>query len=271
MMTGEGKTLVIPGGIDRASVDGLADLLADALGRPAPVGAVPFVAPVLLFGRLAALAGLADGGESLGEPGPILLHESQMIEMLRPLRVGADLRADLRVGVESAEDALSRLDFSLTDESGVVVMRGQTGVQRLFDAGADFAPPVRYPRSRMGKISHEVSLRGITAAHLVTYSALTGDRNPIHANARAAARLGLAAPVVPGMILAGLAEFVLPPSCDAYRIGLMRIRFVAPLLQDQRFHIRSLVSEGRPDRLRQILTTEADHLICVADLHLKPR
>ncbi|KAF8056456.1 phaJ [Scenedesmus sp. PABB004] len=46
--------------------------------------------------------------------------------------------------------------------------------------------------------------RAFSAADAAGFGALTGDANPIHADRAAAAAAGLAAPVVPGMLLASL-------------------------------------------------------------------
>lgn len=102
----------------------------------------------------------------------------------------------------------------------------------------------------------------ITEAHLVLFSGLTGDFNPVHVNERAASRSRFGGRIAPGMLTAGLVSAVLGtklPGPGSVYVS-QTLRFRAPVHPGETVTARVEVTEVVPDRRRVRLRTtcEAD-------------
>lgn len=97
----------------------------------------------------------------------------------------------------------------------------------------------------------------ITEAHLVLFSGLTGDFNPVHVNERAASRSRFGGRIAPGMLTAGLVSAVLGtklPGPGSVYVG-QTLRFQDPVYPGDTVTARVEVTEIVPDRRRVRLRT----------------
>jgi 3-hydroxybutyryl-CoA dehydratase len=109
------------------------------------------------------------------------------------------------------------------------------------------------------KIGDEASLtRTITEVHIVNYAGLTGDWNPVHADAEHAAQSMFGERIAHGMLVAGLISAVLGtqlPGLNSIYIG-QDLSFVAPVKIGDTITVTVTVTEKRDDkRIIKLRTT----------------
>lgn len=109
------------------------------------------------------------------------------------------------------------------------------------------------------KIGDEASLaRTITEAHIVNYAGLTGDWNPIHADAEHAAQSMFGERIAHGMLVAGLISTVLGtqlPGPNSIYLG-QDLKFTAPVKIGDTVTVAVTVTEKRDDkRIVKLRTT----------------
>lgn len=208
--------VVTVGGLSGSDCAALAALLLGLSGRAgAAAGHTPLIAPVLLMGR-AELAVAAHAMQP--SPGLCALHESQRIERLAPLPMDAPLRLSaaqtdggfaLTITAETGDAPLVRLLTRLRFASPAQIagLTGATFGDRMAGQGATWA-----------------KTRPLDAQSVARYLSLSHDRNPIHRDDQAARAAGLSGVVVPGMMIAGLAESLLDAPATT-----LATRFMAPV------------------------------------------
>jgi 3-hydroxybutyryl-CoA dehydratase len=109
------------------------------------------------------------------------------------------------------------------------------------------------------KIGDEASLtRTITEVHIVNYAGLTGDWNPVHADAEHAAQSMFGERIAHGMLVAGLISAVLGsqlPGPNSIYLG-QDLSFVAPVKIGDTVKVVVTVTEKRDDkRIIKLRTT----------------
>lgn len=109
------------------------------------------------------------------------------------------------------------------------------------------------------KIGDEASLtRTITEAHIVNYAGLTGDWNPVHADAEHAAQSMFGERIAHGMLVAGLTSAVLGtqlPGPNSIYLG-QDLKFIAPVKIGDTITVAVTVTEKRDDkRIVKLRTT----------------
>ena len=101
------------------------------------------------------------------------------------------------------------------------------------------------------KVGDEASLtRTITEVHIVNYAGLTGDWNPVHADAEHAARSMFGERIAHGMLVAGLISAVLGtelPGPNSIYLG-QDLRFAAPVKIGDTIKVVVTVTEKRDDK-----------------------
>jgi 3-hydroxybutyryl-CoA dehydratase len=101
------------------------------------------------------------------------------------------------------------------------------------------------------KVGDESSLaRTITEAHIVNYAGLTGDWNPLHADAEHAAQSMFGERIAHGMLVAGLISAVLGtqlPGPNSIYLG-QDLKFVAPVKIGDTITVAVTVTEKRDDK-----------------------
>jgi 3-hydroxybutyryl-CoA dehydratase len=108
-------------------------------------------------------------------------------------------------------------------------------------------------------VGDEASLtRTITEAHIVIYAGLTGDWNPVHADAEQAAQSMFGERIAHGMLVAGLISAVLGsqlPGPNSIYLG-QDLSFVAPVKIGDTVKVVVTVTEKRDDkRIIKLRTT----------------
>ena len=265
-MTGaDDMTMPLPGGLDAGRTAALADLVAQIAGA-APLQSLPYLAPALLFAN-ASVQDRLDMPHAAADQ--ILVQEYQGITCLCAVIPGADL-----VATASAQHKASgaAYRFALADRDGNGIAQLDTAL-RLFPAD-DLAAvkPMRLRPDMLGDAdwSDEIS---VPQSAIDTYLALSGDGNPIHSDARQAAALGLAAPVVPGLFLISMIQPICEAALPGTALASLKARFLAPLCADQAFRI-ALQQRGRAagtdhHKLRAYAIGSDDRVLAIADLQVQ--
>jgi 3-hydroxybutyryl-CoA dehydratase len=109
------------------------------------------------------------------------------------------------------------------------------------------------------KVGDEASLtRTITEVHIVNYAGLTGDWNPVHADAEHAAQSMFGERIAHGMLVAGLISAVLGtqlPGPNSIYLG-QDLSFVAPVKIGDTVKVVVTVTDKRDDkRIIKLQTT----------------
>ncbi len=109
------------------------------------------------------------------------------------------------------------------------------------------------------KVGDEASLtRTITEVHIVNYAGLTGDWNPVHADAEHAAQSMFGERIAHGMLVAGLISAVLGtqlPGPNSIYLG-QDLSFVAPVKIGDTVKVTVTVTEKRDEkRIIKLRTT----------------
>jgi 3-hydroxybutyryl-CoA dehydratase len=110
------------------------------------------------------------------------------------------------------------------------------------------------------KVGDEASIsRTITEAHIVAFSGLTGDNNPIHVDAQHAAESIFGERIAHGMLVAGLISAVLGsdlPGPNSIYLG-QDLKFTAPVKIGDTVTVAVTVTEKRDDKKIITLRTTA--------------
>ena len=118
------------------------------------------------------------------------------------------------------------------------------------------------------KIGDEASLtRTITEVHIVNYAGLTGDWNPMHADAEHAAQSMFGERIAHGMLVAGLISAMLGtqlPGPNSIYLG-QDLNFVAPVKIGDTLKVIVTVTEKRDDKriikLRTYATNQRGEMV----------
>ena len=118
------------------------------------------------------------------------------------------------------------------------------------------------------KIGDEASLtRTITEVHIVNYAGLTGDWNPVHADAEHAAQSMFGERIAHGMLVAGLISAVLGtqlPGPNSIYLG-QDLSFTAPVKIGDTIKVIVTVTEKRDDKriikLRTYATNQRGEMV----------
>lgn len=108
-------------------------------------------------------------------------------------------------------------------------------------------------------------------AWLRRYAAASGDDNPIHVDAKAARSIGLAGPVVQGMLLMGLVDTALAGWLPGAQCDKLSTRFALPVAVDETVSIAARVvradaMEGRARlTLRIFLRDSTDKVVALGE------
>lgn len=177
-------------------------------------------------------------------PGTVgLLQYEHDMRFVRPLRLGDRVvsRAAVEPGREGRRGLLARLgvttrrDDSVVSEmeAGLLVM-DEAAIGRVTErAGHGRGKALRLPDGRSPDLSRRFH---IGVEHIERYSEVSGDRNPVHLDARVATALGLPGVIAQGVLILSCA---LHAGVDAYadgdptRIRRVRARLASPVFPDE--------------------------------------
>ncbi len=246
----------LPGGLSGTLADRFGILLTEIHG--ANFDSLPTLAAALLFSAPSVQDQLRMPEASDGH---LLIHDYQSVAFSGP--VPTDTPLDARVETRR-EDGFAEYSFSLAGPDGPVAML--TTALRIVSR-ADIAaakPAILRPEALRGAAWSDTL--HITQAQTDTYLDLSGDQNPIHRADGPAQSYGLPGPVVPGLLLAALADPQLHATQPDSRIATLKARFLSALTVDDPFRI-GLQPRG-PGKARACLLGADDRSIALIDLIL---
>jgi len=245
------KTVTV--GLDPARIAGLRGLVGEITNKP--LDASPWLAPALLFSEPASQIGIEMPTPDANE---ILVHDYQSITHHSQLPAGVDLLAEMR---RNEKGPTTEIDISITD-GGAPGAALKIALRRV--PRQDFAAlaPTRFTEAQISGLVSSSAELAISQAQIDAYVALSGDENPIHSNPAEARSLGLAAPIVPGLLLAAAVQPFVPGLLFA-----MKCRFMAPLCADEPFKIAVL--PRAPGRVRALIYGRDRRGLAIADLQGK--
>ena len=227
--------------------------------------AAPLVAPASLLGH-AVVAPLM---RAMAPPeGMSVLHESQVFR-----RTGAyqlDTPVTIKI-VQKASTSGVQFDFSLSDACGAVGEM-QTRLRFVSSETVSTFKGSAFPTHLDTAETQWRTSRAFNSQQIADYVRLMHDENPIHTDVQAAKRAGFSNVVVPGMQIAGVAEYVLSDIWPLAAISEMKVRFMAPVFLGEtvRFAVtpRKFDDQSRVVVARCIVVTETGLIAAIADTAL---
>lgn len=209
-------------------------------------------------------------------PGPGTLQLEQ--ELMFPTATFTGEEVEVRVEVTQAQPAenLVELTTLVLRPDGNPGLQGRTRVRlphtsTLFEPSSQAHPPLAsgsLPFKGMAVGQRAGTRRTFTDADLAEYVALTGDANPIFADARYAQQLGLDGPLLPGGLLGGLFSYLLGTELPGRGTNYLkqRLHFLAPAYVGQPLTASVEIIRIRPDKqlvnLSTVCTGAMDSVVC---------
>lgn len=179
--------------------------IAAAVAGAAPCAAVPFAAPLLLFARLGADERAAVFAP---RPGRMLVQDSLSLEAVDRLMPGETLAVRRADPVAGRVDGPFLFDVALTRTGGAAIATVKAGLSLLPSEAVVRAEGLAPPRARPGETVHRLEIVPIGQEVVDRWLRLVGDDNPVHGLAFRDVVPELAAPIVPGALLAAAAEAI---------------------------------------------------------------
>lgn len=249
----------LPKGLAADRVAQLGDLIADIAG--ATVTSRPYLAPALLFADKAVQAEI---GMPVAEAHEILVQDYQAVSHTADLPLNTALKATCRT---TAKGSTTELHIDLAGCTTLV-----TALRRVPRQDLSAIKATRFHDTRaLGSLAMTGPLI-IRQAQVDRYLSLSGDGNPIHHDPGAARSLGLANPIVPGLLLVSTVQPTSAHALPGARLHGLKARFMAPLCVSDRFHI-AVQSRGTADgltRLRAGLFADNARALAIADMQFMP-
>lgn len=252
----------IDGGISDADVARLR-LLLDGVSGSGGCAQVPVIAPAMLLGDPAIASHM---GGMTAPHGLAVLHESQRFQK------SSDTKPRDFAEVEIARqtgDTSARFDFriwhkDICQAEMTTRLRYVTPAQLRALRGTRFSERLNAPDAVWSQTA------ALTQTVVADYLTLAHDHNPIHRDTQAAQAAGFDGPVVPGMLLCGLAEFALLGAVPTVRIREMKVRFLAAVGVGEALRIGVMLrpsSQGGQATAARVFAVTKDSLIAaIADV-----
>ena len=174
-------------------------------------------------------------------PGPLVLDAERHLELLAPLPLEGTVQVRSRllsVHPRPRNAAFAEVEAEVADSTGRVCVRMVSGsFRRGVAALGDIEPFEGAGISRSTKIAMpehapDLDLLAHIAANQAHIYRLSGDYNPLHIDAEAAAFGGFRAPILHGLCTYGhCGQLLLGALCDgdAARFGSLKVRFSSPV------------------------------------------
>lgn len=251
------RRLTLPGGLSPARARSLAALVAEVTGDTCAASETPWLAPALLFSDPAVQERMDVPRPA---PGEVLVHDYQAIRFDTSLTPGVPLEAALS---RESTAGNTTYHFALA-ESGQPAARLETALRLVpaADIGAARPAAMRPEALRGASVSPRIA---VSQAQTDRYLSLSDDRNPIHSELQAARMMGLAAPAVPGLLLAGLIQPAVRAAAGDAPLHELKARFLAPLEMDAGLQV-AVQARGGAGRMRALLLGDGMRALAIADL-----
>ena len=192
-----------------------------------------------------------------------MLHHSQQIEVLKPLRPDARLRVVGKVAglYDLKRVAISVFSIDAYDEDDDLVTRGEVTLLLRNDGGFGGERPPKTERvTPPGRDPDFEAREHVEPTQALLYR-LNGDYNPLHADPDFAAQVGFDKPILHGLCTYGFAgRAVVNGACagDSDRLATLRGQFSNPVFPGDTLIIRgwnendrtvlAVTTEERPDK-----------------------
>lgn len=258
------------------------DRFAALSGDDNPIHVDPQFSARTAFGRTVAHGMLLYGAVSaaLGTllPGPGTWQLEQELMFPSPTYTGEQVTIQLGITDLQPADGLAELATVLTRPDGNVGLQGRSLV-RL--PGSGMGPPSSWQLPRPPARPTEAAVfrglevgqravirRSFTSQDLAEYVDLTGDSNPLFADARYARQLGLNGPTIPGSLLGGLFSYLLGTRLPGRGTNYLkqRLAFPQPAYPGQEITAEVEVVRLRPHKelvnLSTVCTNPAGESVC---------
>jgi acyl dehydratase len=166
-----------------------------------------------------------------------VLHGEQYLTLHRPLSPAGTVLGRTRIVdlLDKGRDkgAVLFTERSLIDEASGALIATMTSVAMLRgDGGFGGNPGPQPPPHRLPETAPKMSVDLETHHNSALIYRLSGDRNPLHADPKAAAAGGFKMPILHGLCTFGVAGRALIRACcggDPARLRSMQVRFSAPV------------------------------------------
>ncbi len=213
-------------------------------------------------------------GSRLPGPGTLQIEQELMFPTATP--TGEDVELRVEVTEVQPTGGLADLSTLIIRPDGNPGLQGRTRVRlphTSLSLGADaLVPALPIPEAGSFKgleIGQRAQTRRtFTAADLAEYADLSGDTNPVFADADFARGLGLEGPLIPGGLLGGLFSFLLGSELPGRGTNYLkqRLHFPAPAYVDQLLTASVEIIRIRPDKqlvnLSTVCADAADNVVC---------
>ncbi len=215
---------------------------------------------MLLYGAVSSVL-----GTRLPGPGSFQLEQ----ELMFPAATYAGEQVTIRLQVTGTDLAsgLADITTSIVKPDGDIGLQGRAlvrlpgatlisgGPERRVGSGSEAGEGVSLKGLEIGQTAE--TQREFTVADVDEYADLTGDANPIFTDASHARRLGLVAPVIPGVLLGGLFSTLLGTRLPGRGTNYLKQRlvFLKPAHPGEEIHARVEVIRLRPGKQLVNLST----------------
>jgi acyl dehydratase len=270
-MAGSPQPVRIDAGIGEADIGAIAGLGATLTGRERSGVQCPLIAALLLFSKL-------DFPERASlfapRPGRVLVQEYLSIASFGPLAGDQPILVFSAFHPSPDENGIATIQARLsnTAQEPLVDLKA---VLRIAPVATFVEPGPVLPRAATGSGLLRLQTRAFEDAHVSRYLALVGDTNLVHSDRAFIASLGLPDAVVPGGLIAALAEPAVEQFFDGAEIASMKIRFTAPVFLGSKIdvcaQVRQVGAEGRPRDVRLFFVNAGSHIAAIGDIALRER
>ncbi len=265
------------GEFSAAAGDALADLLASLIGgRQMPESVpVPVITPVLLMAQAQNGDGQRVFGPDATDEQMITVHEYQSIETRIPLLPARSYQITTSFTAAAKPGSAFGFCALIYDLAGNLCVTTETKLRHLHRKDRARLNGVALPRQIAASEIDWFETGVLSQAAVEQYLLLSGDDNPLHRDRDHARGFGLDDVIVPGMLVAGLAQYGLGQTLSQPAPPEMRIRFMAPVDVGSivRFGVINRDQPGASGQCRRrVLALRADETLAfIADFMLSGR
>ena len=244
--------------VNICAVRDIGDISAEILGAK-PFDDAPLTFPLLLFGQFEK-----DVKTHLYIDDRCLVQESLSISLSAP--VGNEWSFQIAPVATTDDRGTTILKVSLSHVSGgricdVRAALRRESVDRLMVAAMPFDLAGRGFEMRDPCVTPPIDEN-----YVDRYLKLVGDDNPIHAAVRRGVSAELPAAIVPGGLIAMIAEAALRRAFHGASLVQMNMRFTSPIFVGDRLRIYVQKRESDVRRARGVMCNEAGGLVAACDV-----
>ena len=197
-----------------------------------------------------------------------MVHHSQQLDVLRPLRPEARLRVMGRVSglYDLKRLAMSVFSIEALDEDDELIIRGEVTLVLRNDGGFGGARPPKTERIRLPDREPDFEASEKIAPTQALLYRLSGDYNPLHADPEFAADVGFDRPILHGLCSYGYAgRALIRGACggDPDKLATFRAQFSNPVFPGETLLIRSWTEGERV--ILSVSTEERPDQVCLSN------